>query len=81
MEFLLTGRKVNEQNNSSEDDSFSFDGYQIVHGEYFSRNRTLALTFSLNSFSVSNTCLRKLWDIEYIQVLVNAEEKKLVIRA
>ncbi len=62
------------------DDAFSYDGYQVVRGEFFAHLREPAVVFSENRVSVNSACLRKLPDTDYIQILVNPEEKKLAVR-
>jgi len=63
-----------------DDDAFSYEGFQVVRGEFFAH--TYEPSFSFNSYKVSmNTaCIKKLPNIEYVQILVNPEEKKLAVR-
>lgn len=63
-----------------EDDAFSYEGYQVVHGEFFSH--TFEPAFTLNSYkvSVNTACIRKVPDTDFIQILVNPEEKKLTVK-
>lgn len=63
-----------------EDDAFSYEGFQVVRGEFFAH--TYEPSFSFNNYKVSmNTaCIKKLPNIEYVQILVNPEEKKLAVR-
>ena len=59
---------------------FSFDGYQVVRREFFSHKFDPTLTIKGNSITFNNSCITKLEDAVYIQVLINPEEEKLVIR-
>lgn len=63
-----------------DDDAFSYEGFQVVRGEFFAH--TYEPSFSFNNYKVSmNTaCIKKLPNIEYVQILVNPEEKKLAVR-
>jgi len=63
-----------------EDDSFDFDGYQVVRGEFFSHIYEPSFTLNQNKVSVNMACIRKLPDVEYVQALVNPVTKKLAIR-
>ncbi|MBP3896707.1 MAG: integrase [Mogibacterium sp.] len=63
-----------------EDDSFSYDGFQVVRGEFFSHIYEPSFTLNQNKISVNMACVRKLPDVEYVQALVHPEEKMLIIR-
>lgn len=63
-----------------QDDSFSYDGYQVVRGEFFAHLREPSITFNNNKVSLNTACLKRLPDVEYVQILVNQNEHKLVVR-
>lgn len=63
-----------------EDESFSFDGFQVVRGEFFAHVFEPAFTFSDYKCGVNMACLKKLPDYDYVQILVNPKEKKLAVR-
>lgn len=63
-----------------EDPQFTYDGYQVVRGEYFSHINEPSITFCDNRFSVNAACLKKSPDTEFVQVLVNQEQRKLAVR-
>lgn len=63
-----------------EDAQFTYEGYQVVRGEYFSHINEPSITFCDNRFSVNAACLKKSPQTEFVQVLVNQEEKKLAVR-
>ncbi len=63
-----------------EDAQFTYEGYQVVRGEYFSHINEPSITFCDNRFSVNAACLKKSPHTEFVQVLVNQEEKKLAVR-
>lgn len=63
-----------------EDRAFSYDGYQVVRGEFLSRNNMPAICFDGVRLSVNTACLRKMPGVSYIQFLVNPSERKLVLR-
>lgn len=60
--------------------SFSYDGFQVVRGEFFSHIYEPSITFNAGKFYVNTTCLKKLPDVDYVQILVNPELKRLVVR-
>lgn len=63
-----------------EDPQFTYEGYQVVRGEYFSHINEPSITFSDNRFSINAACLKKSPDTEFVQVLVNQDERKLAVR-
>ena len=54
-----------------QDDSFSFDGYQVVRGEFFAHIHEPSLTFSNSKVYVNMACIKKLPQFDYVQILVN----------
>lgn len=64
----------------SEDITFTFEGYQVVRGEFFAHTFEPSLTFSDNKIYVNTACVKKLPQIEYVQLLVNPVNKKVAIR-
>ena len=65
---------------AAEVDYFSYDGYQVVRGEFFAHVYEPSISFSNCKVSVNVACLRKLPTVEYIQFLINPEAQKLVVR-
>ena len=64
----------------TEDNDFDYDGYQVVRGEFFSHVYEPAFTLNRNKVSVNTACIRKLPDVEYVQILVNPDDRKLAVR-
>ena len=64
----------------TQDDAFSYEGYQVVRGEFFAHIYEPSFTFNSYKVSVNTACIKKLPDIEYVQILVNPEEKKLAVK-
>jgi hypothetical protein len=62
------------------DEKFSFDGYQVVRGEFFAHINEPTITFNNNKVSVNMACIKRLSEVEYVQILVHQEERKLVVR-
>lgn len=63
-----------------EDNSFDFSGFQVVRGEFFSHVFEPAFTFSDYKVYVNTACIKKLPDVDYIQIMVNSDTKKLAVR-
>lgn len=63
-----------------EDNSFSYDGYQVVRGEFFAHIHEPSFTFNDNKVYLNMACIRKLPQTEYVQILVHPEEKRLAVR-
>ena len=59
---------------------FSYDGYQVVRGEFFSHLNEPSVTFSDCRFYVNTACLTKMPEVSYVQILVNQETQKLAVR-
>ncbi len=62
------------------DDDFSFEGYQVVRGEFFSHIFEPSLTFNNYKVQVNTACIKKLPEFDYVQIMVNPDEKKLAVR-
>ena len=62
------------------DDAFDYEGYQIVHGEFFSHISEPCITFNKCKVSVNSVCVQSLPDVDYVQILVNPEAKKVAIK-
>lgn len=62
------------------DDDFSYEGFQVVRGEFFSHIYEPSITFNNNKIALNTACIRKLPEVEYVQMLVNPEEKKIAVR-
>lgn len=63
-----------------EDSSFSFDGFQVVRGEYFAHTYEPSISFNQYKISINRACLLRLPEVEYVQLLINPQDKKLVLR-
>lgn len=61
------------------DDDFSFEGFQVVRGEFFAHLREPAITFNKEQIYVNSACISKLPNTDFVQVLVDKENKQLAI--
>jgi len=73
-----------EVNQSQEMDiieaNFNYDGYQVVRGEFFAHIFEPSITFNRCKVYLNTACIKKFPEINYVQILVNAEDKKLAVR-
>ena len=63
-----------------EDVDIDYEGYQVVRGEYFAHIYEPSITFNRSKVYLNTASIKKLPDIDYVQILVNSEEKKLAVR-
>lgn len=59
---------------------FDFDGYQVVRGEFFAHIYEPSITFNNYKVGVNTACIKKLPDFDFVQILVNPDDKKLAVR-
>jgi hypothetical protein len=58
----------------------SFNGYQVVRGEFFSHIFEPSITFSNSRVYLNTACLKRLPEVDYVQILINPKNKKLAVR-
>lgn len=59
---------------------FSYDGYQVVRRELFAHLRDPAVVIRRDSVTFNTACIAGLEDAVYIQILVNQDNKRMVVR-
>lgn len=62
------------------DDNFSYDGFQVVRGEYFYHRNEPCITISDFKLTFNASCLRKVPNVDFVMVLINPNTKMMVIR-
>lgn len=62
------------------DPDFSYQGYQVVRGEFFAHTREPGITFCDCKVNLNTACLRRLPKVDYVQFLVNPSTFKLAVR-
>lgn len=60
--------------------NFSYDGYQVVRRELFAHLREPAVVIRRDSVTFNTACIAGLEDAVYIQILVNQDNKRMVVR-
>lgn len=59
---------------------FSYDGYQVVRRELFAHLREPAVVIRRDSVTFNTACIAGLENAVYIQILVNQDNKRMVVR-
>ncbi len=77
---MIDETKLEETVDYIEDDSFTFEGFQVVRGEFFSHVFEPSFTFNNYKVQVNTACIKRLPEFDYVQILVNPDTKKLAVR-
>ena len=89
IKFGMMGEQLSMLDNAEElslgsdyeiDDDFSYDGFQVTRGEFFAHSKEPSISFSRKQMHVNTVCISKLPNTDYVQILINSEERKLAIR-
>ena len=72
--------EVSEESSDDAED-LNLDDYEITRGEFFAHQREPSFIFNDCKVGVNTACVRKLEDVEYVQILINRAKKKLAVRA
>ena len=62
------------------EESFNYDGYQIVRREMFAHLREPSVVIRKESITFNTACINGLEDTVYIQVMINREQHRMAIR-
>ena len=63
-----------------EEEVIDLAGYQVTKAELFAHSREPAITFWANRLKFNMACLRRFPGVKHIQVMINPEEKRMIIR-
>ena len=63
-----------------EEEVVDLAGYQVTKAELFAHSREPAITIWQNRLKFNMACLRRFPGVTHIQVLINPDEKRLIIR-
>ena len=61
-------------------ENFTYDGYQVVRRELFAHLREPSVVIRRDSITFNTACIAGMEDAVYIQILVNPDTKKMVVR-
>lgn len=62
------------------DTNISLDNYEIVSPEFFAQVKEPSFTINVNKITTNAACVRMMPNVDYVKILLNAEEKKLVLK-
>ena len=61
------------------ENSFSYDGYQVVRKELFAHLRDPAIVIRKDSITFNTACITGLEDVVYVHVMFNSDLKRIVV--
>ena len=59
----------------------TLDRFELCRDEFFAHKRQPGLTLSNGKVQANTACIRKMKDVDFVQILINRETHKLAIRA
>lgn len=62
------------------ENTFSYDGYQVVRKELFAHLRDPAIVIRKDSITFNTACISGLEDVVYVHVMFNSDLKRIVVR-
>ncbi len=62
------------------EEEIDLKGFQVVRREFFAHTREPSIVFSDGKISVNTACVRRLPEVEYVQILINREKQMLAIK-
>ena len=65
---------------AAEEEIIDLAGYQVTKAEFFAHSREPAVTIWENKVKFNMACLRRFPGVTHIQILINPEEKRMIIR-
>ena len=78
--FLFPRAEVQTSVNDDETEVVNLAGYQVTKAELFAHSREPAVTVWENRIKFNMACLRRFPGVTHIQVMINPEERRMVIR-
>lgn len=63
-----------------EDAPYNYEGFQVVRGQFFAHLFEPSLTYNRNRVYINSVCLKKMPDVEYVNFLISAEDRRVIIR-
>lgn len=65
---------------ANDEEVIDLGGYQVTKAEYFSHQREPSVTIWEDRIKFNMSCIRRFPNITHIQLLIHAEQKRLIIR-
>ena len=78
---LSSGQVINpiQQSLFQDEDEIDLSDYEVVRPEFFAQIKEPAFTVNVDKISVNAACVRLLPDVDYVKILINLKEKKIVL--
>jgi len=76
--YLFENSRIIED--TSEEEIVDLAGYQVTKAELFAHSREPAITIWDNKLKFNMACLRRFPGVTHIQVLINPDQRRLIIR-
>jgi len=64
-----------------EDNELNLNDFEVTRTEFFAHTREPSFIFNDGKVGVNTACVRRLPDVDYVQLLINRNKRKLAIRA
>ena len=77
---MITNTAAAMQNALPGEEEIDLGEFEIVRPEFFAHVKEPALTVNVDKIGVNAACVRLMPDVEYVQILVNRREKKLLLK-
>ena len=77
---LQQSGESSEEDSSDEQEEVDLRGFQVVRREFFAHVREPSIIFNDGKVGVNTACVRKLPEVEYVQILIHREKKLLAIK-
>lgn len=68
-----------QQSLFQDEDEIDLSDYEVVRPEFFAQIKEPAFTVNVDKISVNAACVRLLPDVDYVKILINLKEKKIVL--
>lgn len=61
-------------------EDIEIDGFQVVRREYFAHLFEPAVSIKVDNITFNSACIRRFPGVQYVQLLINPDQKRLVIK-
>ena len=71
---------MDERHNETEKIQLDLNEFEVARPEFFAHMREPSFIFNDGKVGVNTACVRRLPEVEYVQLLINRQKKKLAVR-
>ena len=72
---------MNNQYEEPEKIQLDLNEFEVARSEFFAHMREPSFIFNEGKVGVNTACVRRLPDVDYVQILINRKKQKLAVRA